>query len=178
VEQLYDVLRRFRQAAAAAGVEYRLVGGMAAFFHVSDRDPIRARLTRDVDVAIRREDLPRITEAVRAFGFEYRPVAGVDLLADLTQPKTRSAVHFIFAGEKVRPDDIEPIPPFSEPTVSEEGFFIVSVADLVRMKLTSFRRKDQVHIEDLDSVELITPDVEASLSDELRDRLRYVRSTR
>ena len=43
---------------------------MAAFFHVSDRDPIRARLTRDVDVAIRRVDLERIIEAVRPFGFE------------------------------------------------------------------------------------------------------------
>jgi hypothetical protein len=39
------------------------------------------------------------------------------------------------------------------------------VADIVRMKLASFRLKDRVHIQDIDSVGLITPDIEAGLSD-------------
>ena len=178
VEQLFDVLRRFREALTGAGIDYRVVGGMAAFFHVSDRDPIRARLTRDVDVAIRRVDLARIIEAVRPYGFDYKHVAGVDLLVDWTQPKVRSAVRFVFAGERVYPVDLGPIPAFGEPTVVDEGFLLVSVADLVRMKLTSFPRKDQVHIEDLDGVGLITPEVEATLSPELRERLQQMSATR
>jgi hypothetical protein len=45
------------------------------------------------------------------------------------------------------------------------------------MKLTSFRLKDKVHIQDLDSVGLITPAIEESLSDLLRARLAEVRAT-
>ena len=45
------------------------------------------------------------------------------------------------------------------------------------MKLTSFRLKDQVHIQDLDGVGLITPEIEAGLSDVLRERLAKVRAT-
>jgi len=177
VEQLFEVLRRLRAALEAAEVPYRIVGGMAAYLHVSDIDPIRARLTRDVDVAIDRADLNRIVEAVRDFDFEYRHVAGVDLLVDRTQPKTRSAVHFVFVREKVRPTDLEPNPDFTPPSITQEGFAMVPVADLVRMKLISFRLKDQVHIQDLDAVGLITPEIEDRLSPALRDRLRQIRAT-
>jgi hypothetical protein len=48
---------------------------------------------------------------------------------------------------------------------------------LVKMKLTSFRLKDRVHIQDLDSVGLITPDIEAQLSPPLKARLQEVRAT-
>ncbi len=44
------------------------------------------------------------------------------------------------------------------------------------MKLTSYRLKDQVHIQDLDAVGLITPEVEAQLSELLRTRLADVRA--
>jgi hypothetical protein len=54
---------------------------------------------------------------------------------------------------------------------------VAPVADLVRMKLTSYRLKDKVHIQDLDAVGLITADVEAQLGDALRARLREVRAT-
>jgi hypothetical protein len=37
--------------------------------------------------------------------------------------------------------------------------------------------KDQVHIQDLDSVGLITPEIEASLSEALRERLAKVRAS-
>jgi hypothetical protein len=58
-----------------------------------------------------------------------------------------------------------------------EGILLAPVADLVRMKLTSFRLKDRVHLQDLDSVGLITPEVEATLSEPLHERLREVRAT-
>ena len=88
----------------------------------------------------------------------------------------RSAVHLIFIGEKVRATDYEPVPG-SSPSRTVEGILIASVADLVRMKLTSFRLKDRVHIQDLDAVGLITPEIETSLSAELRARLVEVRAS-
>jgi hypothetical protein len=53
---------------------------------------------------------------------------------------------------------------------------LAPVADLVRMKLTSFRLKDKVHLQDMDSVGLITPKIEAGLPAELRDRLHQLRT--
>ena len=135
------------------------------------RDPLAARLTQDGDVAIDREDLRH-----SRYGFRYRHAAGVDLLVDATKPKAHSAVQFVFVREKVRPDYPEPIPDFSEPTVTEEGFLLAPVPDLVKMKLTSFRLEDKVHLLDLDSVGLITPEIEASLSEPLRLRLDQVRA--
>lgn len=175
VQQLFDVVRRLHVALTKAGIDYRIVGGMGVFYQVTDRNPLAARSTKDVDVAIDRKDLQRIAKAVESFGFRYRHAAGVDLLVDATQPQVRSAVHFVFVREKVRPDYLEPVPGFSEPTVTTEGILLAPVSDLVRMKLTSLRLIDKVHIIDMDSVGLITPEIESALSEPLRRRLQQVR---
>jgi hypothetical protein len=96
---------------------------------------------------------------------------------DTAQPKARSAVHLVFVREKVRPDFLEPVPDFSPAVQTAEGLLIAPVADLVRMKLTSFREKDRVHVRDMDSVALITEEVEAQLPDLLRQRLAQIRAT-
>jgi hypothetical protein len=44
------------------------------------------------------------------------------------------------------------------------------------MKLTSFRAKDEAHINDLDEVGLITPKIEAALSEVLLERLAKARA--
>lgn len=77
--------------------------------------------------------------------------------------------------EKVRPEYPEPVPDFSNPTLTEEGILLAPVEDLVKMKLTSFRLKDKVHLMDLDSVQHITREIETSLSEELRARLHQLR---
>ena len=136
-----------------------------------------ARLTNDVDACVRRSDLQAVIDAVEPFGFKYRHVAGVDMLVDSAQPKARSAIHLIFVGEKVREEYLEPVPEFSPPAKTIEGALIAPVADLVRMKLTSFRLKDRVHIQDLDGVGLITPEIEAQLPETLRQRLAEVRAS-
>ena len=82
VEQLLDRIKRLHEILSTARVPYRIVGGMAVFIHVSERDPLNARLTRDVDAAIARVDLPRVIEAARQAGLEYRHAAGVDMLVD------------------------------------------------------------------------------------------------
>jgi hypothetical protein len=176
VEQLFEVMKRVHAALTNAGIDYRIVGGMGVFFQVSERDPIAGRLTKDVDIAVRRDDLQRIAAAVEEHGFRYRHAAGVDMLVDATQPKVRSAVHFVFVREKVRPEYLEPVPDFSKPTVTLEGLLLASVPDLLRMKLTSLRLKDKVHIIDMDSVGLITPEIENALPEPLRHRLQQVRA--
>jgi len=165
VEQLRDTVRRLAEAFARAGIEYRVIGGLAVFFHVAVRDPGAARATRDVDVAVNRTDLAAIIEAVRPIGFVHRHAAGGDMLVDARHPSARSAVHLVFAREKVRPH-----------YVAAEGVLLAPVADLVRMKLTSYRLKDRVHVQDLDAVGLITPEIEAQLSEPLRARLGEVRA--
>jgi hypothetical protein len=55
---------------------------------------------------------------------------------------------------------------------------IAPVVDLVHMKLTSYRLKDQVHIQDLDHAGLITTEIEQTLSVPLLARLKEVRSKR
>jgi hypothetical protein len=176
VEQLLDTVRRLAQAFTQAGLDYRVVGGVAVFLHVHQRDPGAARSTRDVDIAVDRAQLQAIVEAVRPFGFTYRHTAGVDMLVDSREPKARSSVHMVFVREKVRPDYVEPVPDFSPPTRTVEGVLLAPVADLVRMKLTSYRLKDRVHIQDLDAVGLITREMEAQLSEPLRARLHQVRA--
>jgi hypothetical protein len=176
VEQLRDTVQRLARALTRAGVEYRVVGGLAVFFHVHDRDPGAARSTRDVDVAVDRARLQAVIDAVRPLGLVYRHVAGVDMLVDARDPKARSAVHLLFVGEKVRPEYLEPVPEFSPGTPTTEGVLLAPVSDLLRMKLTSYRLKDRVHVQDMDAVGLITPDVEAALPEALRARLREVRA--
>jgi hypothetical protein len=178
VEQLYDVTVRLAAALEGAGIPYQIIGGFAVFSHVDAVDPLGARLTRDVDITVDRQRLNNIAAAVEAAGFRYRHVAGVDMLVDAKEPKARSAVHIVFANEKVRPEYVDSVPSISTPERSKRGYWIAPVADLVRMKLTSFRLKDQVHIQDLDSARLITPEIEASLPEVLIARLVEVRAAR
>lgn len=176
LDQLTATAARVCNALREAGIDYRVVGGLAVLFHVQSRDPLAARLTKDVDLAVNRTDLARIAEAVRQLGLVHRHVAGVDMLVDAVAPKARSGVHMLFAGEKVRPADLEPVPALSEPGVDEQGILVTSVASIVRMKLISFRLRDKTHLIDMDSVGLITPEIEAGLPDALRERLTQVRA--
>jgi len=177
VERLFDRLTRFTTALTKAGIEYRIIGGMGVFLHVSERDSMAARLTADVDVAVNRQDVEAIARATEPFGFTYRHSAGLDMLVDKADPKARNAVHLIFVREKVRPEYLEPVPDFSPVVPTEDGMLVAPVADLVKMKLTSFREKDRVHVRDMDGVGLITPEIESSLPEVLRGRLAQVRAT-
>jgi len=46
------------------------------------------------------------------------------------------------------------------------------------MKLTSYRLKDRLHIQDMDRAGLITAQIEAGLSGKLRRRLEEIRAER
>jgi len=68
VDQLFDRIQQLHLLLTAARIPYRIVGGMAVFIHVFERDPLRARLTADVDAAIDRRDLSAVIEAARKAG--------------------------------------------------------------------------------------------------------------
>ena len=65
VERLLDTVRRLVQALSQAGIDYRMIGGVAVLLHVHERDPGAARSTRDADIAVDRAQLRPIIEAVR-----------------------------------------------------------------------------------------------------------------
>ncbi len=175
VQQLFDLARLVDQAFSSAGLEYRVVGGLAAYLYVEEASPDAGRLTRDIDIVVRRKDLERIAQAVEPFGLRYRHAAGDDMLIQAGEGSASRAVHLVFNGEKVRTEYPEAAPELHSGPVLQ-GVRLIPLADLVRMKLTSFRLKDQVHLKDLDEAGVITPEMAEQLSPELRARLEWVRA--
>jgi len=175
LEQLFELAALAERIFTSAGLEYRIVGGVATYLYVEEVEPDAGRLTKDVDIAVRRADLEKIAKAAESFGLRHRHVAGVDMLVRPDQPSARRAIHLVFAGEKVRPEDPEPIPELG-PARRIRELRLIPLADLIRMKLISFRLKDQTHLKDLDEAGLITADVEAGLSPILAERLAHVRA--
>ncbi len=175
VQQLFDLGNLVEQIFASAGLEYRVVGGLATYLYVEEAAPDAGRLTKDIDIAVRREDIGKIAKSADSFGLEYRHVAGVDMLVRKAEPSVRRAVHLVFTGEKVRPDYLEATPDLG-PSRTINGIRLIPLPDLIRMKLTSFRLKDQTHLKDLDDAGLITPEIEAGLSQPLFERLSEVRA--
>ena len=181
-ERLFDlvgVLHKIAGVLSEKGVPYELIGGLAVLVHVEEADPEHTTLTRDVDLMIRREDLERVKEAAAVRGFRFRHAAGVDMLLYGETNSAKNAVHLIFSGEKVRPNQASPNPPIAPEKKRIQGgeVMVIPVADLVRMKLSSFRDKDRVHVRSMDAAGLITSEVEAKLPTELQIRLQHVRDT-
>jgi hypothetical protein len=174
VEQLFDLASVIEKSFSDAGLEYRIVGGLAVYLYVEEAESDAGRLTKDIDIAVRREDLAQIETAVRPYGLELRHAAGVDMLVQSTAPSARRAVHLVFAAEKVRPEYFEPTPAMG-PACTIRGLRLITLTDLVRMKLTSYRLSDAVHLKDLDEAGLITSEIEATLPASLRERLAQVR---
>jgi len=175
VERLFDLAGLVEKIFSSAGLEYRIVGGLAAYLYIEEREPDAGRLTKDIDIAVRREDLAKIAKAAQSFGLQHRHAAGVDMLVQAGKPSVRRAVHLVFSGEKVRPEYPEAAPALG-PYREIKGLRLIPLGDLVRMKLTSFRASDEAHLKDLDEADLITPKIEAALSPVLAGRLEQVRA--
>lgn len=175
VNQLFGLAGLVERIFSSAGLEYRIVGGLAAYLYVEEQEPDAGRLTKDIDVAVRRQDLEKIVRAAEPLGLQHRHAAGIDMLVQARKPSARRAIHLVFAGEKVRPEYPEPAPELG-PYRRVKGLRLISLTDLVRMKLTSFRASDEAHLKDLDEVGLITPEIEAALSPILAERLARVRA--
>jgi hypothetical protein len=171
VEKVRDRLLRATRALEEAGVPYAVVGGNAVATWVATVDESAVRNTQDVDIVIRRPDLEAAKNALAKAGFIYRHAASIDMFLDGPAAKARDAVHVIFSGEKVRPEYVLPVPDVSESEMPA-AFRVVTLEAIVRMKLTSFRRKDQVHVLDLIHVGLIDASWPTRYPPELAARLQ------
>ena len=171
VENVRRRLLRASGALGAAGIRYAVAGGNAVAAWVSRADETAVRNTRHVDIVLRRTDLPAATAALEAAGFVYCHVAGVDLFLDGAAGQARDGVHVVFAAEKVRPEY-----PLAAPDVDESEetatFSLLSLEALVRMKLTSFRDRDRVHLRDLIDVGLVDEEYLDRVPAVLRPRLQ------
>jgi hypothetical protein len=176
VEKVRLRLVRVAQVLNNAKIPYAAVDGNAVAAWVSTVDEAEVRNTQDVDIVLRRSDLPAAIAALEAAGFGYRHSAGMDMFLDGPDAKACDAVHVVFAGEKVRPEYVEAVPQPDKPYLKDDVRFLPLEA-LVRMKLTSNRRKDQVHIEDLHGVGLVDETWCEKLPPELGSRLRHILDT-
>ncbi len=176
MELVKDRLFRATAALEKAGVAYAVIGGNAVAAWVGRVDQSVVRFTQDVDLLILRSDLDAAKAALGTAGFIYRHVASVELFLDGPDAKARDAVRVLFAGERVRPDDVLPAPDVSE-SEPAEAFRVLRLDALVRIKLTSFRDKDRTHLRDLISVGLVDQSWRLKLPDELAARLQVLLDT-
>lgn len=179
VFELIGTLQKLAVPLENAGVPHELVGGLAVFLHVENADSTHSSLTRDIAVMIERADLARVVEIAEMNGFRFRHSAGLDMLLYGETTSARNAIHLLFAGEKVKDSQLEAHPGIRPVRTALHGqeFLVVPVVDLVRMKLSSYRDKDRVHIRGMEAAGLITRDVEVALTAEQRARLQHIRET-
>jgi hypothetical protein len=171
VEKVRNRMHRAARALEEARVPYAVIGGNAVAAHVGRVDESAVRNTQDVDILLRRADLEAARSALTKAGFYYRHAKGIDMFLDGPKARARDAVHVVFAGERARAGDLLPAPAIteSEPTPL---YRVLALDSLVKMKLTSFRLKDRVHILDMIGVGLVDESWLRRLPGELSARLK------
>jgi len=177
VDRVEKRLRRVTAALDAAGIAYAVVGGNAVATWVASVDPSATRATKNVDLLVQRADLDRITEAIQGLGFQRQDLRTLVLFIDPDEPSRRAGVHLVWADERVRPSYLFPAPSVGEAVRDPEGFLVLSLPAIVRMKLTSLRAIDHAHVEDLLRIGLIDADVTSKLPEELRKRLANIEAS-
>ena len=175
VEKVRERLLRATQALETARVDYAVAGGNAVAAWVTTVDEAAVRNTRDVDILIRRDAFASAKIALENAGF-FQCVGSSDIFLDDANAKVRDAVHIVWAGEKVKPDEL-----LSNPDVSQsqtaDNFRVLDLLALVQIKLTAFRDKDKTHLRDLIDVGLINETWPAKYPPELAARLQNLLDT-
>jgi hypothetical protein len=170
LDDVTDRLRRITRSLQERSVPYAVVGGQAVALWVATKEPAAVRTTKDVDILIRREDLPRARAAALAVEMDYFEVLGVGMFLDRKDPNPRHAVHLVWANEKVRPEYELP-----SPTIEQRGeiagLHVVALPGLVLMKLMSNRDQDRVHLRDLIDVGLVGRELLNGIPPSLAGRL-------
>jgi hypothetical protein len=134
-----NVRERLLRATAAlnrVGVPYAVFGGHAVASWVATIDEGAVRNTRDIDLLVRRDDLPTISAALEHAGFVRDELLNVVMFRDGAEGKPSEAVHLLFAGETTRADHLLPAPDIE--TVKDPADFpVMALEPLVMMKLMS-----------------------------------------
>ena len=176
VAKVRERLLKATSALNQAGVPYAVAGGNAVASWVASIDEGAVRNTRDIDLLIRRADLPAVTAALEGAGFIPARTFGVTMFLENADAKPSESVHLLFAGEKVRDDY-----PLSSPDVvtvdDPAGFRVLQLEALVQMKLLANRDKDRTHIRDMIGVGLLDQSWLAKLPPILAERLKEILDT-
>lgn len=176
VANVRERLLRATRALYEAGIAYAVVGGNAVASWVATIDEGAVRNTRDVDILVRRSDLPAVTTALEQAGYVSGTLLDVVMFRDGEQGKPNEALHLHFAREKTRPDHLLPAPEIQ--TIDDPANFrVLTLELLVLMKLDWNRNIDSVHIRDLIDVGLIDASWLPKLPPELAARLKKILDT-
>lgn len=176
IEEVRERLLRVTKVLNDSGIRYAVLGGNAVAEWVGRIDKGAVRFTKDVDILIRRSDLPAVIEVMKNAGFIFKNALSVDMFLDGSDGNPRDAVHVIYANEMVRDNDLAPAPDVSE-SVPANDFSVLSLEALVRTKLTSYRDKDRTHLRDMLDVEAIDASWCQRFPAELADRLQALIDT-
>lgn len=178
IEKVKARLRRATALLEAAGLPYAVIGGNAVAAWVSRVDDSVVRNTRDVDLLVRRSDMGAIVTVMAAGGFIHRSVSilggkgRIEMFLDGPGAKARDGVHLIFSGERVNPESLEPSPDVEDIDASHSDFRLIDLDALITMKLTSNRRKDQVHLLDMVEIGMLDESWLGRVPVSLQDRLQ------
>ncbi len=178
VDRVEKLLRRITAALDRAGVGYAVVGGNAVAAWVARADPSATRATKDVDLLVDRAAFDRVDDVMRREGLERVDLRRLVVYLDPAEPSKRAGVHLVWANELLRPSYACPSPDVGEAVSDPQGFRVIDLPALVRMKLTSFRDIDRVHLGDLIEVGLLTPSVRSTLPPALLLRLAQIEADR
>ena len=173
VEAVRERALRATAALRAASIPYAVAGDNAVAAWVARVDRAAVRNTQDVDILVRRSDFEAVKIALEAVGFTHHELMGVDCFIDGPDGSPRNAVHLLYAGEKVRPQYATPSAEVTEIEHAEE-YDVLTLEALVRMKLNSFRRKDQLHLLDFISIGLVDATWIPNLLPEHAERLQQL----
>lgn len=146
-ERVKERLRRATKALDEAGVPYAVIGGNAVAEWVARVDEGAVRNTRDVNLLVRRTDLMIVRDALGTVGFVPHHT-NEERFLDGSPGRTHSGVRLLFAGERVRPQEVYPLPELDESERAAE-FQVITLRALIQMKLVAWRDIDRVHLLDL-----------------------------
>jgi hypothetical protein len=171
IEEVRDRLLRAAKALNDSGIPYAVAGGNAVAEWVGRIDKGAVRFTKDVDILIRRSDLPAVIEVMKNAGFIFQSTLNVDMFLDGPDANPREAVHVTYANEKVCDNDLAPAPDVSDSELATD-FSVLSLEALVRTKLTSYRDKDRTHLRDMLDVAAIDASWCQRFTPDLANRLQ------
>ena len=172
-EKVKERLGRATKALDDACVAYAVAGGNAVAEWVGRVDEDAVRNTRDIDLLIRRIDLPAARTALEKAGFVYHQLLDEEKFVDGPQGRPSGGVHVLFAGEKVRPEYEHASPDLDESERAAK-FQVATLQALLKMKLIAWRDKDRTHLRDLIGVGLIDASWPARFLPPLGERLQQL----
>jgi hypothetical protein len=173
VELVRQRLLRATAALERVKIPYAVAGGHAIAAWVARVDTGAIRNTPDINILVQRADAEAVRIALVSEGFVPRDAACGLLFLDGPNATHRHAVQVFFASEKIKDDDLLPTPDITE-SQDGERFRVINLDALVRMKLTSYRNKDRMHLRDLLDVGLIDATWPSRFIPELASRLQQI----